>query len=205
MNYVGECGSGYQCGLCEGDCDGDSDCAGDLVCVQRNGFDVVAGCSGSGGDWDLYGKDICAEALAPSPTPDFLNSLKFNDAGCSESIPCGKCEGPCDTNSCSLDLTCFNRIGDEPVPGCVTGGGGDISDISYCYEAPTDGIPTYIPGDLTKVENGLILSTGLTSTIIARTGNRVSYADGGRSSKRFHEDPDAGAVFNVTSGLNEGG
>ena len=33
MNYVGECDpTTYLCGLCEGDCDNDSDCEGDLIC-----------------------------------------------------------------------------------------------------------------------------------------------------------------------------
>jgi hypothetical protein len=74
-------------------------------------------------------------------------------------------------------------------------------------EEPTNGTPTYIPGDFTKRENGLILSTGLTATLIATTGRRVSYtgSSGGQSSIRFHDNPDAGAVFSVSSGPNAGG
>ena len=38
---------------CQGDCDADSDCLGDLVCFQRDGLDPVPGCSGSGtNNWD---------------------------------------------------------------------------------------------------------------------------------------------------------
>ena len=49
VNYVGECGTeGYLCGLCEGDCDGDFDCAGELVCHQREGGGPVPSCAGRG-------------------------------------------------------------------------------------------------------------------------------------------------------------
>jgi len=60
VNYVGECSSGgYQCKECEGDCDDNDDCEGDLICLQRSGFESVPGCSGEGGSRDLFGKDIC--------------------------------------------------------------------------------------------------------------------------------------------------
>jgi hypothetical protein len=38
----------YPLGLCEGDCDGDSDCAAGLVCHQRSGTDPVPSCAGRG-------------------------------------------------------------------------------------------------------------------------------------------------------------
>ena len=51
------CGAG-GCSECEGDCDIDSDCAGDLVCFQRTASsDTVPGCASTGyrrttSDWD---------------------------------------------------------------------------------------------------------------------------------------------------------
>lgn len=40
-------------GLCEGDCDDDNDCRGDLVCYFRDGFLPVPGCIGDGkNDYD---------------------------------------------------------------------------------------------------------------------------------------------------------
>ena len=104
-------------------------------------------------------------------------------------------------------MACFARSGNEPIPGCVTGGIGDISDVDYCHKEPTGVRPTYIPGDLTKYENGLVLSTGLVSTLIAATGNRVAYTgpNGGQSSRSFHSAPDGAAVFSITSGPNAGG
>ena len=53
----------------------------------------------------------------------------------------------------------------------------------------------YIPGDLSIVENGLLLSTGLTSRIIATSGDYVEYVNGATSSTKFHFRPDGGAVF----------
>lgn len=36
----------YPLGLCEGDCDGDTDCAGNLVCYQTDGRKPIPSCSG---------------------------------------------------------------------------------------------------------------------------------------------------------------
>jgi len=71
INYVGECSStSYLCGLCESDCDSDSDCEGDLICVRRDGFEAVEGCTGEGGPRDLYSDDVCAPdpaSITPAP------------------------------------------------------------------------------------------------------------------------------------------
>ena len=49
--------SSFPLGLCEGDCDADADCAGNLECFQRNGDEEVPGCVGSG----QTGWDYCYE------------------------------------------------------------------------------------------------------------------------------------------------
>lgn len=54
---------------------------------------------------------------------------------------------------------------------------------------------TYIPGDLTVEENGLLLSTGLSSRIIGKSGFPVANIHGEVSSANFHPLPDAGACF----------
>ena len=64
---------------------------------------------------------------------------------------------------------------------------------------------TYIPGLLSVKENGLILSTGLTSRIIARSKEAVVYSNGSRSKTKFHTKPDGAAVFMINSGRNRGG
>lgn len=55
--------------------------------------------------------------------------------------------------------------------------------------------PTYSPGNLTVQENGLLLSTGLKSRIIARSGQLVDFANGSKSTVTFHSDPDAAATY----------
>ena len=43
------CTSSNQCGRCEGNCDNDNDCTGDLTCYQRTrSTAVVPGCSSTG-------------------------------------------------------------------------------------------------------------------------------------------------------------
>ena len=204
VNYIGECGDAYKCNECEGDCDSDSDCAPGLACFMRSGYEAVPGCNGEGGLRDVWDKDICYN---PNPPVEYKDSLKINENGCSSESPCDVCTGPCSTNSdCMSSLTCFNRSGGSgPVAGCVTGGAGDVSGINYCYEEPMNGPVTYIPGDLTVSQNGLMLSTGLTSRIIARTGYKVQFDVGGESTAYFHSYPDAAAVFPITSGENAGG
>lgn len=47
------CSRTHPCGACQGDCDFDSHCEGDLICHQRDGFAAVPGCEGDGvGDAD---------------------------------------------------------------------------------------------------------------------------------------------------------
>ena len=129
----------------------------------------------------------------------YLDRLRNTDDGT-------RCAGPCNTDDdCDGKLKCFEREGSEYVPGCVTGGEGDISGMNYCYKEPPNGKPTYIPGMLTVNENGLELSMGLSSRIIAVSGRVVNYPKGGSSSEKFHYKPDGAAIFEVTSGPNSGG
>lgn len=213
INYVGECSSStYLCGVCEGDCDSDADCASGLYCFQRSGSEEAPGCSGNGGLTDVSGKDICVPiGTTPSPVQSptsyvFRDSLTLRSEACSASNPCDKCEGSCMQDSdCDQGLKCFLRTAGEPIVGCVTGGSGDVSGTNYCYDMPPGGPVTYIPGALTKIENGVKLSTGLTAKIIATTGSKVIYKNGQTSSVNFHGDPDAGATFAITFGPNTGG
>jgi hypothetical protein len=160
---------------------------------------------------DPFGKDICipsgtTPSPVSSPTSTYRDSLKLRLEPCSELNPCDKCEGSCSQDSdCSLGFECFLRFADEPIVGCVTGGSDDISGVNYCYEKPLNGNVTYVPGALTKIENGVKLSTGLTSEIIAVTGTKILLNDGQTSDTSFHGDPDAGATFAITSGPNAGG
>lgn len=64
---------------------------------------------------------------------------------------------------------------------------------------------SYRPGVLTVQENGLVLSEGLKSRILARTGQFVSYKDGTNSSIPFHILPDGAATFSIEQGQYKGG
>jgi len=59
---------------------------------------------------------------------------------------------------------------------------------------------TYIPGLLQVNENGLLLSRGLKSRQIAKTGRKVQYHNGKQSDRAFHIYPDAGATFPTSDG-----
>jgi hypothetical protein len=62
--------SRFPLGLCQGDCDRDSDCAGTLRCFQRNGGQDVPGCAG--GAKDRSKSDYCYNpnaSVRPPPAP----------------------------------------------------------------------------------------------------------------------------------------
>jgi len=64
---------------------------------------------------------------------------------------------------------------------------------------------TYRPGVINTIENGLLLSDGLTSKIIALSGSKVAYHNGDQSDAKFHEWPDGGDIFVDTRPENPGG
>lgn len=66
---------------------------------------------------------------------------------------------------------------------------------------------TYRPGLLTVQENGLVMSQGLKSRMLARTGEFVTYPSGTNSTEVFHARPDGAATFAVPddNGENPGG
>ena len=50
-------------------------------------------------------------------------------------LPLARCEGDCDSDAhCADDLICYLRTTDEAVPGCLTGGSGDVSTYDYCVD-----------------------------------------------------------------------
>jgi len=64
---------------------------------------------------------------------------------------------------------------------------------------------TYIPGNLTRMDNNLLLSEGLRARIIAESGKPVQYDDESTSSLDFHLLPDGGATFPDSRWWNSGG
>jgi len=82
------------------------------------------------------------------------------------------------------------------------------SSTSYWYKYTTqqaNNVLKYYPGLLNVVQNGLLLSEGLTARVIATTGFTVQYDTGGQSAINFHNQPDFGTTFVDTRPGNEGG
>jgi hypothetical protein len=194
--------SAFPLQLCEGDCDEDFDCDGDMICLQRNSGDPVGECTGT----PQSSNDYCVSR----PSPTFLIYKYDDDEPTSfQNYKLGECEGDCDSDDdCQPGLVCFQRDGFTDVPGCS--GSGDSS-RDYCIRvivdvpteapvtrAPTPPVPsdvTYRPGEATVFMAGLKLSTGLSARVIAETGTKVQFDTGGESTKDFHTVPDGAGVF----------
>jgi hypothetical protein len=117
-------------GMCEGDCDKDSDCQEGLICYQRDSSsDVPTGCVG-GGPGDIGTHDYCAAPGTPKLV-DLGASMQNMPAG---QTKLGQCEGDCDSdNDCQPGLYCYQRDSSSDVPfGCSAGGKGDIPKHDYC-------------------------------------------------------------------------
>eukprot|EP01084_Bolivina_argentea_P253259 425347_1 len=105
---------------CQGDCDSDSDCLGDLKCYQRNsGEGGAPGCIGTPTD----GWDYCY-----NPYNAYMIDVHIGGNNLAE------CEGDCDSDSnCIGDLKCFHRYNDDDggAPRC---GGQPTGKWDYCYD-----------------------------------------------------------------------
>ncbi|CAJ1954158.1 unnamed protein product [Cylindrotheca closterium] len=107
---------------CEGDCDTNDDCIGDLICFQRNEHEAVPGCIG--GENDGSRTDYC---IPPSSLPPAELAIQWSTI-----FPLARCQGDCDSDfDCQGNLVCFQRNENEPVPGC-SGGSADGSRTDYC-------------------------------------------------------------------------
>jgi Bacterial protein of unknown function (DUF839) len=85
------------------------------------------------------------------------------------------------------------------VPGCT---GEGVAGWNYCFDDGwVPGTITYLPGHGSVYQNGLKLSTGLLSRVIASSGSPVRFdvssggGDPSSSTDSFHRFPDGGAVF----------
>ena len=66
------CNMSSTCAICEGDCDEDSDCAGDLVCFQRSdASDMVPGCAATG---YINEYDVDASGVNSTSSQDYCYS-----------------------------------------------------------------------------------------------------------------------------------
>ena len=99
-------------GLCEGDCDVDEDCKGDLVCFQRDANEEVFGCAGGESDGSLT--NYCTEQ-----NPHWWDQMSSNSLeGCYEQGECAECAECSTDDDCIGELVCFHTTGNFPIPGC---------------------------------------------------------------------------------------
>ena len=124
--------------------------------VRRPGFKICgypycANTDGSGLNPDscLCGTSTCSDATGlycqassstcfacrPGFALDKINLINLGGSGCTSGSPCGLCNGDCDKDGdCAGTLKCFQRsTSSEQVPGCNTGGAGDVATHDYCY------------------------------------------------------------------------
>jgi len=83
----------FPLGLCEGDCDSDSECEGSLVCQYRSGDEAVLGCEGHAAS----GEDYCHD---PNPGPVSSPTYAPNSFGATY-VP-GDLSVPCDNGKVML-------------------------------------------------------------------------------------------------------
>jgi len=102
------------CGLGEGDCDTDDECAGDLVCGENNCLRMGSGFKKGSDCCELptikgSGNPNCNPANLPSWLVDGEEQNFVLKECCSEEKPCGYGQGDCDMDSeCEGDLKCGN-------------------------------------------------------------------------------------------------
>jgi len=121
------CSTDSPCGECEGDCDRDADCDAGLQCFMRDTSDELVPHCSAGGPGDIPTHDYCY--LPGRPLID------LGGEGCTAESPCRECEGDCDSDAdCNDGLRCSMRsTSHKSIPGCWSGGSGDIPTHDYCY------------------------------------------------------------------------
>jgi hypothetical protein len=145
----------FPLGRCQGDCDKDIDCQGNLICFQRNEHDTVPHCLGN--DWSRT--DYCIPPLdpvttpqpSPPPTPSPADNTRNTNLRFGTTFPLGRCEGDCDSNNhCQDGLVCFQRNNNVDVPACQ-GGTSDSTLTDYCIPAEVfPAVSTSAPGTISN-------------------------------------------------------
>lgn len=102
-------------GFCEGDCDEDTDCQGNLICQQRDDLEPIVGCIGEGRSTTDYCRppDATTTTQAPPPCTNDDNWVFINRRGY---------EKDCDW------------VGRRPSKRCIKVGTNDVDAYTACPE-----------------------------------------------------------------------
>ena len=132
---------------CEGDCDNDDDCKGNLICFQRGKFMSVPGCDGTG----KKGWDYCIKK------GQLQNNIQdFGQNPDSEYTPLPRCGGDCDSdNDCEGNFRCRKRNKFQHIPGCK---GDSIKGHDYCVDSKEFNNIKFT-SELVKRKNGKFVGT----------------------------------------------
>lgn len=152
LTFRGEraCASSNPCQVCQGRCYYDKDCEGELKCWPRSKQEAVPGCIGLG----VSGVGYCYDPASWASTKMTIRAggIRKKGRGCGVKWPnskygacaftCQTCQGDCDADiDCVAGLKCFQRTAREAVPGCTSGGDGDVHGVDFCYD-PSSSRPT---------------------------------------------------------------
>ena len=130
------CTPNSLCNKGEGDCDVDEDCAGNLVCYQREG-ENIPGLTIPPGIPAAH--DFCWTAPKKAPSNQLV-AIDKGVKGCAPGSLCNKGEGDCDVDEdCAGNLVCYQREG-ENIPG-LTIPPGIPAAHDFCWTAPTKIMP----------------------------------------------------------------
>lgn len=148
--------------LCQGDCDFDSDCADNLICFHRDDRAIhVPGC-GSTDNINDNTIDFCVDpntliitnsipitefsvvSSSVVATSNVASNGTIVDLIVPQNVPfpensprLQKCQGDCDEDvDCTGILLCYQRIRNEPVPGCS--GYESYPGVDFCYDPNDD-------------------------------------------------------------------
>ena len=104
--------------VCEGECNSDDDCDGNLVCFIRRANEPVPGCSGT----ISRSTNVCIRPVTPE-------SRLYPGTGYS------LCEGDCNRDAdCASGLFCHFRSNWEDTPGCTGSGFVTSATDDICYD-----------------------------------------------------------------------
>mmetsp|Transcript_28034 Transcript_28034/g.61083 ORF Transcript_28034/g.61083 Transcript_28034/m.61083 type:complete len:437 (-) Transcript_28034:126-1436(-) len=131
LTYIGQYG---PFGACKGDCDSDADCAGTMVCYQRDGDARVPGCWGYG-TWDV---DYCI------PSSLVVEDEQRQDDPTSQPTEAGDTPAASPTSDSATSSTALPPTASDTLTPTTTPASSPTTSSSVA-SSPTTNAPTAVP------------------------------------------------------------